>query len=448
MTEQTKRSRRAEPISRRVAKNGAVSYTFRADVGIRADGGRDRKRFTFPTYAEARREFRRISTEVARGSYVRQLDVTVAEACDQWLAGRRGIRQVTLKGYRDDLKPVRERLGGMKLQTVTKNDGDQLVSWMLTEGRRDTRHYQPDSLSGRIAALIDEHPEGIAAAEIAAAFPGADVHTPISGLLRAGRVTRPRRAVYAPAAEPASSPPRGVGAVAVRSTLRTFTAVMQSYVDQGLLPRNPIALVERPRVAGLTGASWNVDEVSAFIDSVRDERLFAVLLASCFGLRRSEVMALRWSDLDGDVLRIRRGRVAVGNTTVVDDPKSARSRRDLPMPAELVEALRALKLTQKKEALALGVEWSDDRLIAVDEAGRPVRPEWYSDEFHRLREHAGLRRIKLHGLRATSTSLMYASGIPPHVVSGWHGHNPAVSLSVYSHAQPEDLRAAGESLFG
>jgi integrase len=156
---------------------------------------------------------------------------------------------------------------------------------------------------------------------------------------------------------------------------------------------------------------------------------------------------LKWCDIDGDVLHIRRGRVAVGNATVTDEPKSARSRRDLPMPPELTEALRTLKTRQKKEAMELGTGWDDERHIAVREDGQEIAPEWFSDEFHRLRERAGLRRIRLHGLRNTSTSLMYASGIPPHVVSGWHGHDPAVSLSVYSHAQPEDLRAAGATLF-
>ncbi len=84
----------------------------------------------------------------------------------------------------------------------------------------------------------------------------------------------------------------------------------------------------------------------------------------------------------------------------------------------------------------------------MHEDSTPVRHEWYSDEFQRLRERAGLRRIHLKGLRNTSVSLMLSSGIPVHIVAGWHGHDPAVSLSIYSEAQPDDLRAAAASLFG
>jgi len=111
----------------------------------------------------------------------------------------------------------------------------------------------------------------------------------------------------------------------------------------------------------------------------------APTVASCYGLRRSEVCGLRWSDIDAQstTLHIRQGRVTViGGGSVVDEPKSQRSRRSLPMPTDLAEALYTLKATQKQEAFALGIPWSDDRLVAVREDGELVRPGWYSKEFH------------------------------------------------------------------
>jgi integrase len=360
---------------------------------------------------------------------------------------------VTLQGYTHDLKPVRRYLGGKKLQQLTKADGDELVEWMLTEGRSSPKRYRPGSLAARVVQLIEGHPEGIAAATIAAAFPEDDVHTCLSGLLRARRVTRLRRAVYTlnELAE-AEVPARGVKPVTVRSTLTTFGMVIQSFVDQGALPRNVIALVERPADAIIdetsgTSKSWTLAEVERFRDSVRHDRLYACWLLSCYGLRRSEVLGLRWSALDGDTLLIRRGRVTVGKESDEGMPKSRRSRRDLPLPAELSSALNEFKTRQQAEAEAFGTRWSDDRLIAVREDGSPIRHEWYSDEFQRLRQHASLRRIHLKGLRNTSVSLMLAGGMPVHVVAAWHGHDPAVSLSIYSHAQRDDLRAAGAALF-
>jgi site-specific recombinase XerD len=113
----------------------------------------------------------------------------------------------------------------------------------------------------------------------------------------------------------------------------------------------------------------------------------------------------------------------------------------------VTEALRALRHRQQTEAMELGLGWSDDRLVAVQEDGIPLRPEGYTDEFQRLRARAGLRRVRLHGLRNTSVSLMLDQGNPPHIVAGWHGHDPAVALSIYSDVKADELRAVGKSLF-
>ncbi|MEC4858346.1 tyrosine-type recombinase/integrase [Mycobacteroides chelonae] len=291
------------------------------------------------------------------------------------------------------------------------------------------RHYRADSLAGRVVALVSEHPEGITSADLAAALPG-DVHSALSALLGARRVTRLRRGVYAPAAEDSAdiAEKRGLSAQTVRSTLTAFGAVVQSYVDQGVLPRNVIALVERPKNADpddsqraedtdgdeQTVKSWTLAEIGQFREAVSEHRLYACWLLSCYGLRRSEILGLRWSaiDLDTGTLLVRRSRVAVGGEAIEGAPKSKRSRRDLPLPADVTEALRSLKTAQKREAIALGVPWSDDRLVAVREDGEPLRPESYTDEFQRLRSRTGLRRIKLHGLRNTSVSLMLDQGHP------------------------------------
>jgi site-specific recombinase XerD len=328
------RQRRAEPISKRTARNGAVSYEFRADVGVTPDGSRDRRRFTYRTLAEARRELRRITSEVAAGTYARRTSLTVGQACDEWLAGRRGIRQVTMEGYRNDLKPVRLHLGGRKIQALTKADGDSLVEWMLTEGRRSPKHHRSGSLMSRIVELVDQHPEGITAAEIKSEFPEHDVHTCLSGLKRAGRIAQPRRAVYAPVPHVASEvAARGVKPVTVRSTLTTFRMVVQSFVDQGVLPRNVIALVERPADPITSGEtdqgtakSWAIAEADQFREAVREERLFACWLLSCYGLRRSEVLGLRWSQFDGETLRVRRSRVAAARDKTADLRESVRTR--------------------------------------------------------------------------------------------------------------------------
>lgn len=457
-TEPAKRTRRAEPITKRVAKNGAVSYEFRLDVGLRADGTRDRQRFTFPTKKLAVTEFRRISAEVAAGRFSRQTTLTVSEACEEWLAGRRGVRAVTLRGYADSLKAAQRYLGTKKLAALTKADGDALVTWMLTEGRTSPRHYRADSFAGRVTALVAEHPEGITLTDIKAAFPGEDASTTLAGLVRSGRVIRPSRGVYAPAPA-ARAQVGGLKAVSVRATLKALTSVAQSYVDQGALPRNVIALIERPKDeyddhtaedTARTHIAWSPAEVEVFRASVAESRIYALWLLSMYALRRSEVMGLRWSaiDLDKGTLSVVRGRVAVGTAVIEGRTKSPkRSDRTLPLPTDLAEALRAFKVQQKREALAIGVPWSEHSLVAVREDGEPIAPDWYSAEFDRLRTATGQRRITLKGLRASAESAMLARNVPLHIAAAWCGHSEAVALAHYARAQEDDLRRAGSALF-
>lgn len=123
-----KRTRRAEPITKHVAQNGVVSYRFRVDVGTRPDGSRERQWFTYSTQAEARKEYRRITTEVAAGTFVRRDKTTVEAFLSQWLDGRRDVRPVTIAGYRFALKPVIETLGAMPLQQLRAADVDALVT--------------------------------------------------------------------------------------------------------------------------------------------------------------------------------------------------------------------------------------------------------------------------------------------------------------------------------
>lgn len=460
MTEDTKarRSRRAEPIDKRTAKNGTVTWTFQVDVGTRPDGTRDRQRFTYDTQTIARREYRRITSEVAAGTYVHVTTLTVDEACEEWLTGRRFKRGVTAANTRNHLKPARRYFGKTKLAQLTKADVDKLVKWMETEGRVNQRaNVDPKSLNSRVHAFVALHTDGVTAKAIQVEFPGQDIHTRLSALLKAGRIQRISRGVYAVAEADGGAQPRGVKAVTIRSTLTALTMMVQSYVDQGKLPRNVVKLADRPHDEiddrdedddMDDPKAWTPAEVQRFRQAAASHRLYAAWLMSTYGMRRSEVLGMRWSRVSPDKVKVRRGRVAVGTTTEENGPKSKRSKRDIPPPPELVDALRVLKVVQMAECDLLGIEWSDDRLIVVDEVGNPLRPERYTDEFQRISRAAGLRRIQLKHLRNSSVSLMHALNIPVHSAAGWHGHDPVMSLSVYPVVHGDDLAAAGNAAFG
>jgi integrase len=166
------------------------------------------------------------------------------------------------------------------------------------------------------------------------------------------------------------------------------------------------------------------------------------------------VLGLRWSDIDlrAGMLTVNQARVLVEYRVRIE-PKSRNGKRTLPLDGELVAALIALRKRQLEEGTIAGtayrsglaeLEWyQGGEYVITDEAGTPVHPEWYSDEFGRLRRRAGLRRITLHDSRHTTLTLMEHAGVPISIISKWAGHyDSAFTQKTYVHASGETCNAA------
>jgi integrase len=192
-------------------------------------------------------------------------------------------------------------------------------------------------------------------------------------------------------------------------------------------------------------------EAEQFREHVRSDRLYACWLLTLAGWRRSEVLGLAWSavDFDAGTVSVAQGRVVVrGAQTTTGAPKSERSRRTLPMPADVMAALRMLNAQQKRERVALGPTWIDTGLIAVNEDGSPVRPETYSKVFRRHCMAAAVPVIRSHDTRHTAATRMLDCGTTVSAAAKWLGHDPAMTLRVYGHVYEDALASAGDVLLG
>ena len=195
--------------------------------------------------------------------------------------------------------------------------------------------------------------------------------------------------------------------------------------------------------------TWSAVEVRAFLAAADADRLAACWRLSLYGLRRGEVLGLRWRDIDlkAATATIRQARVLAGYEVRVEEPKSRNGLRVLPLDDALVTALRTLKARQASERLAAGPAYERSGYVAADELGRPVHPEWYTDEWHRVSDRAGVRRIRLHESRHTACSLMEKAGVPVSVIAAWAGHySGAFTMATYVHASPDDLAAGRDAL--
>ncbi len=166
----------------------------------------------------------------------------------------------------------------------------------------------------------------------------------------------------------------------------------------------------------------------------------AIYLALATGLRRGELLALRWSDIDLDrrELRVRRTvREIPGQGSVVMEPKTPRSRRPVALSEQAVGVLRSHRVQQHERRLKLGEAWVDHDLVFPTAVGTPWVARNMLRGFWKAAESAGLERLTFHTRRHSAASLMAQAGVPVTSISAQLGHaNPSVTQSIYSHVLP------------
>ncbi|GAB3435442.1 tyrosine-type recombinase/integrase [Flindersiella endophytica] len=201
---------------------------------------------------------------------------------------------------------------------------------------------------------------------------------------------------------------------------------------------NPAHLVELESVSAPKAKYWNSKQAGAFLDAIVDDRLYPLYhLAVTRGLRRGEIVALRWEDIDLDdgVLEVSRSIVQLGYATEEGTPKSDASQREIVLDDDNVETLKAHRAKQKRERLAHGSAYHDHGLVFAKEDGTPLHPEFVSRHLNVLiKQAACVPRITFHQLRHTSASLMLEAGADLKYVQHVLGHSSiTITTKIYLH---------------
>jgi integrase len=232
----------------------------------------------------------------------------------------------------------------------------------------------------------------------------------------------------------------GIGPRTVQYVHATIRKALNDAVRWGLLVRNPAVYAAPPKPHRGELQTWTAEELRQFLESVRDDRLYAAWrLAALTGMRRGEVLGLRWADLDmdGGWLSVRQTLVVVDNHPQLSQPKTARGSRRLALDPGTMADLRAHHRLQAAERLTAGPTWSNEGLVFTCLDGRALHPEYVRRLFDRHLHRAGLPRIRFHDLRHTHATLALQAGVHPKVVSERLGHTTvAMTLDIYSHAIP------------
>jgi integrase len=246
---------------------------------------------------------------------------------------------------------------------------------------------------------------------------------------------------------------RGLSPRTVHHVHACLHRAFRDAVRWGRLFRNPVDAADPPRVAGPGSRemkTWSAVQVRAFLTATKDDRLYPLWRLFCLtGMRRGEVLGVKWEDLDlaAGRLSVRRALIPLGGEVIVSEPKTARGRRSIALDDETVEVLEAQASRQLEEQQAFGEGWTDSGYLCTKEDGEPYHPEVVSRYFRQAVKKAMLPMIRPHDLRHTHATLALQAGIHPKVVSERLGHaNIAITLDTYSHAIPALQEEAAERI--
>jgi integrase len=239
----------------------------------------------------------------------------------------------------------------------------------------------------------------------------------------------------------------GLAAQTVMHIHRLLSQILASAVKARKLRASPMQAVQTtPKVRKEEIQILDDDELAKLLKHLKGRSIYMpVLMAASTGMRRGEVLALRWKDIDLDRATLQIAQVVEqtkGGVTM-KEPKTDSSRRTIALPARLVTELRRHRKELAEIRLKLGLGKSNNDLAFPTWEGFLRSPRPFSKEFAREAEAAGVGHVTFHGLRHTHITHLLRSGVPVHVVSARAGHaNPAVTLNIYAHLLPGQQEGA------
>jgi integrase len=242
----------------------------------------------------------------------------------------------------------------------------------------------------------------------------------------------------------------GKGGLSPRTVLhqhRLLSEALSHAVKQGLLVRNVAEAVVPPRPGGSEMATLSGADVPKFLDAAGQTAFYTLFYAALYtGMRRGELLGLRWCDID-----LGKASISVVQTLyklssgkfVIKEPKSPHSRRSVALSPSLTELLRQHHAEQEAQKVLLGKMLTGRDLVFAHPDGSPLDPSTVTHAFGKLIRKAGLPHIRFHDLRHTHATLMLKGGVHPKIVSERLGHaNIGITLDTYSHVVPGLQEAA------
>lgn len=259
---------------------------------------------------------------------------------------------------------------------------------------------------------------------------------------------------------------KGVSTGTVRVTRRYLIMALDQAVRVGLLTKNVIKETEPPKLvkqeihplnkeqaAALTAAAKAAADSAKKARTVKESAYMAILLGLGSGMRLGEIFGLKWDcvDLEKGIIYVKRALETGQTKKIFLDPKTPKSRRQIPLPVDVAKELRSYKKRQDWYKHLLGDKWEDNDLVITNQFGRVLDTGNFTNrEFKKLLCEAGINKpVKFHDLRHSHATMLLLAGVHPKIVSERLGHSTVqMTLDTYSHLLPDTQETAARALDG
>lgn len=220
-----------------------------------------------------------------------------------------------------------------------------------------------------------------------------------------------------------------------------LSSALKQATRLGITEKNPADVVTLPKVKNYKAVVYDEEGVKELLRHIKGTDIeLPVVLGAGLGLRRGEVLGLKWSSIDfaSKKMNIESSLVYVNTEFIFKAPKSESGERVLIMPDSLIAILKRHRKEQNINRLALGKEYIDHDLVYCQADGRPFIPSSFSQKFTAFLKKAGLKKIRFHDLRHTHASLLLKYGVSAKVASRRLGHSTiGITMDLYSHVYHE-----------
>lgn len=242
---------------------------------------------------------------------------------------------------------------------------------------------------------------------------------------------------------------RGLSPKNIRDTFNNINAAMKKAVKLKLIPYNPCEAVELPRLKKYRAKVYTAEMIQNLLDIATGTDMYLpVFLLVMVGLRRGELLALRWDDIDfkNNILKVRYNMVNGEKGCVIKAPKSESGIRDIYLGDDVMTVLKQARLQYMNDVFSYGSGFQNLGFVIRQEDGSPYKPDSMTQKWRRFLEEHDLPKIRLHDLRHSNATALISAGVNPRVVQQRLGHSDVnITLNTYTHVLPEmDMEAAAK----